>query len=90
VKTLSVYDKTQNACHKLNADAYLLQVKGKKKLRQFSPCEKSLVLLDALRNETHFGTAMMNASRTHCNCHNWLSEQGLWDMCFDDTAKKAG
>jgi hypothetical protein len=87
---LSVYDKIQNACHQLNADAYTLQVSGRKtKLRHFSPCEKSLVLLACLRENTHFGTAMMQASMTHCLCHNGLSEDGLYAMCFDDTAKKA-
>ena len=85
---LSVEDKIQNACFQLNHDAYVLQSKNKKHLRQFSPCEKSLVLLACLREQTHFGMAMAVASRTHCNCHNALSEDGLWSMCFDDTARK--
>lgn len=85
---LSVEDKIQNACFQLNHDAYVLQSKNKKHLRQFSPCEKSLVLLACLREQTHFGMAMAVASRTHCNCHNNLSEDGLWSMCFDDTARK--
>ena len=85
---LTVYDKIQNACFQLNHDAYILQSKAKKHMRQFSPCEKSLVLLDCLREETHFGMAMAVASRTQCNCHNNLSEDGLWAMCFDDTARK--
>jgi len=85
---LSVEDKIQNACFQLNHDAYVLQSK-KKHLRQFSPCEKSLVLLACQREGTHFGMAMAVASRTHCNCHNNLPESGLWDMCFDDTARKA-
>lgn len=85
---LSVYDKIQNACFQLNHDAYILQSSQKKHMRQFSPCEKSLVLLACLREETHFGMAMAVASRTQCNCHNNLSEDGLWAMCFDDTARK--
>lgn len=85
---LSVEDKIQNACFQLNHDAYVLQSENKKHLRQFSPCEKSLVLLECLREQTHFGMAMAVASRTHCNCHNALSEDGLWSMCFDDTARK--
>ena len=85
---LSVYDKIQNACFQLNHDAYILQSSQKKHMRQFSPCEKSLVLLACLREETHFGMAMAVASRTQCNCHNSLSEDGLWAMCFDDTARK--
>lgn len=85
---LSVYDKIQNACFQLNHDAYILQSSKKKHMRQFSPCEKSLVLLDCLREETHFGMAMAVASRTQCNCHNNLTEDGLWAMCFDDTARK--
>ena len=85
---LSVYDKIQNACFQLNHDAYILQSSQKKHMRQFSPCEKSLVLLECLREETHFGMAMAVASRTHCNCHNNLSEDGLWAMCFDDTARQ--
>ena len=85
---LTIYDKIQNACHQLNSDAYILQVKGKKRLRQFMPCEKSLVLLACLREETHFGMAVAVASRTKCNCHNALTEEVLWSMCFDDTAKK--
>lgn len=85
---LSVEDKIQNACFQLNHDAYVLQSKNKKHLRQFSPCEKSLVLLECLREQSHFGMAMAVASRTHCNCHNNLPESGLWDMCFDDTARK--
>jgi len=85
---LTVYDKIQNACFQLNHDAYILQSKAKKHMSQFSPCEKSLVLLDCLREETHFGMAMAVASRTQCNCHNNLSEDGLWAMCFDDTARK--
>lgn len=84
----SVYDKIQNACFQLNADAYAKQSGKNKKLRQFTPCAKSIVLLECLREETHFGTAMSIAARTSCDCHNGLSEQGLWDMCFDDTAKK--
>jgi hypothetical protein len=86
---LSVEDKIQNACFQLNHDAYVLQSKTKKRMRQFSPCEKSLVLLACQREGTHFGMAMAVASRTHCNCHNNLPESGLWDMCFDDTARKA-
>ena len=85
---LSVYDKIQNACFQLNHDAYILQSSQKKHMRQFSPCEKSLVLLACLREETHFGMAMAVASRTQCNCHNSLSEDGLWAMCFDDMARK--
>lgn len=85
---LSVYDKIQNACFQLNHDAYILQSSQKKHMRQFSPCEKSLVLLACLREETHFGMAMAVASRTQCNCHNNLPEDGLWAMCFDDTARK--
>ena len=85
---LSVYDKIQNACFQLNHDAYILQSSQKKHMRQFSPCEKSLVLLACLREETHFGMAMAVASRTQCNCHNNLSEDGLWAMCFDDTARQ--
>lgn len=85
---LSVYDKIQNACFQLNHDAYILQSSQKKHMSQFSPCEKSLVLLECLREETHFGMAMAVASRTHCNCHNNLSEDGLWAMCFDDTARQ--
>ena len=85
---LSVYDKIQNACFQLNHDAYILQSKTKKHMRQFSPCEKSLVLLACLREETHFGMAMAVASRTQCNCHNNLPEDGLWSMCFDDTARQ--
>lgn len=84
---LSISDKIQNACFQLNADAYALQIKGKKRLRQFSPCEKSLVLLACLRKETHFGTAMLQASMTHCNCHNDLSQDALFSMCFDNTAR---
>ena len=85
---LSVYDKIQNACFQLNHDAYILQSSQKKHMRQFSPCEKSLVLLACLREETHFGMAMAVASRTQCNCHNNLSEDGLWARCFDDTARQ--
>ena len=85
---LSVYDKIQNACFQLNHDAYILQSSQKKHMRQFSPCEKSLVLLACLREETHFGMAMAVASRTQCNCRNNLPEDGLWAMCFDDTARK--
>lgn len=85
---LTVYDKIQNACHQLNSDAYALQIKNKKRLRQFLPCEKSLVLLACLREETHFGMAVAVASRTKCNCHNTTTEEMLWSMCFDDTAKK--
>ena len=84
----SVYDKIQNACFQLNHDAYILQSSQKKHMRQFSPCEKSLVLLECLREETHFGMAMAVASRTHCNCHNNLSEDGLWAMCFNETARQ--
>jgi hypothetical protein len=83
----SVYDKIQNACFQLNADAYAKQA-SKHKVRQFTPCAKSVILLDCLRDDTHFGTAMAVASRTVCDCHNKLSEQSLWDMCFDDTARR--
>jgi hypothetical protein len=85
---LTVYDKIQNACHQLNSDAYTLQIKNKKRLRQFLPCEKSLVLLTCLREDTHFGMAVAVAAITKCNCHNALTEEMLWSMCFDDTAKK--
>lgn len=84
----TVEDKIQNACFQLNHDAYILQSKNKKRLRQFLPCEKSLVLLACLREQTHLGMAMAVASRTQCNCHNSLSEDKLWSMCFDDTARQ--
>ena len=85
---LTVYDKIQNACFQLNHDAYVLQVKNKKRLRQFAPCEKSLVLLACLREETHFGTAMMHAAMTHCNCHQGVNEDQLYAMCFDSVARE--
>ena len=83
----TVEDKIQNACFQLNHDAYVLQSKNKKHLRQFTPCQKSLVLLDCLREGTHFGTAMMTASLTWCPCHNGLSEDNLYALCFDSTAR---
>jgi len=84
---LSVYDKIQNACFQLNHDAYDLQSK-KHRVRHFAPCEKSLVLLDCLREGTHFGMAVAVAARTKCDCHNTLTEENLWAMCFDDTARQ--
>lgn len=84
---ISIYDKIQNACFQLNHDAWLLQ--SKKKIRQFNPCAKARVLLKSLDNQSHFESAMTEASTTPCNCHNSLSLDGLYAMCFDDTSKNA-
>lgn len=84
---ITVNEKIQNACFQLNHDAYILQSKKNKKLREFIPCEKSLILLDCQRENGHFGTAILKASVTHCDCHNSLSESKLFEMCLDDTAR---
>ena len=84
----TVDEKIQNACFQLNHDAYIVQSKTNPRMRRFSPCEKSLVLLACLREGMHFGEEMLRASITHCNCHNALSQDGLYALCFDDTARK--
>ena len=87
----TIEEKVQNACHRLNAEAYETQVianKGKA-LKQFNPCAKSLELLKALSEGSHFGTAHAMAVATQCGCHNGLSEQQLMDYEYDPTYKLA-
>jgi hypothetical protein len=88
-KVVPTYDKIQNAAHRLNADAYRLQMKGRDKpLKHFDPCPRSLVLLDCLREAGHLGTAMANASLTCCDCHPGLDLDGLYKMSLDDSARR--
>lgn len=85
MELLSTYDKVQNACHHLNADAYRKfgVVKG-----QFTPCAKADFLIAAQRKEMHFGTMIAEATQVHCPCHGDLTVDGLYTLCFDDTAKR--
>ena len=87
----SVYDKVQNACHRLNAEAYEAQfiANGKRPLKQFTPCAKAVELLKALQPGKHFGMQEAIAARTVCGCHNGLSHDELMSYEYDDTYRKA-
>jgi hypothetical protein len=84
-------ERIQNASHRLNAEAYEMQViaNGNKPLKQFSPCEKSVMLLKALREGVHITIATQDAARTYCACHKELDFNGLLNYEFDPTYKEA-
>jgi len=84
---LSVYDKIQNACYHLNHDALVYQTQQSKKFKQFQPCAKAIYLLEALRDNKHFGTAITTAILIQCGCHPALTYNQLLDMCFNESAK---
>jgi len=86
----TVEDKVQNACHRLNAEAYEYQFLARgKQLKIFTPCAKAEVLMSVLRQGVHFGTAHLTAARTICPCHASLTEQGLMAMEYDPAYKIA-
>lgn len=87
----SVEEKVQNACHRLNAEAYEHQVLANKghALKQFTPCPKAEALMQVIRKGVHFGTAHIIAARTICPCHNSLSEYDLTKYECDPTYKEA-
>ncbi|MFA6204309.1 MAG: hypothetical protein WC710_14120 [Gallionella sp.] len=84
-------EKVQNACHRLNAEAYEKQVLAVKgwKLKQFNPCAKAEQLMAAIRKGDHFGTCHMRAAQTHCECHPSLTEAQLMAYEYDETYKLA-
>jgi hypothetical protein len=87
---LSISDKVLNACHRLNAEAYEMQVIARgKPLTQFIPCAKAEELMSVIRKGMHFGTANIKAHQTICGCHNYLTFQDLLNYEMDDTYKKA-
>lgn len=87
----STREKVENACHRLNAEAYECQVLAHngRKLRQFTPCAKAEVLMDHLRKGTHFGSCHALAAVTICPCHGSLSDSQLMDYEYDETYKLA-
>ncbi len=84
-------EKVENACHRLNAEAYEQQrlASSAHTLRHFTPCDKAEVLMRHLRKDEHFGTCHMLASITACPCHRELDERGLMDYEYDETFKLA-
>jgi len=86
----TVYEQVQNACWRLNAEAYEQQVLAKgKRLKQFYPCEKAEALMAAIRTDEHLGTAQSIADYTQCACHNDLPPDELMAYRFDDTYRIA-
>lgn len=91
MRLYTIEEKVQNACHRLNAEAYEVQVLAKKggRLKQFTPCAKALVLLRCLSHGDHFGTAHLKAVLMPCDCHHNLTETQLMDYEYDETFKIA-
>ena len=91
MKLTSVYNKVQNVCHRLNAEAYEQQfiANGNRPLKHFTPCAKAVELLKVLDQGKHFGTQEAIAARTVCGCHNGLSRDELISYEYDDTYRRA-
>ena len=88
--TTPTIKKVTNACHRLNAEAYVQQVKAHgKALRHFTPCAKAEALMAHIRTGKHFGTCHMEASVTICPCHNSLTESQLMEYEYDPTYREA-
>ena len=86
---MTKYDRLQNCAHRLNYDAHKQQMKGRsKRLRQFTPCAKSLRIIECMNEDGHIGVALMEAAQIPCSCHSGLTEEQLVDMSFDDAAKR--
>jgi len=92
MKISTTYEKVQNACHRLNAEAYEVQMMaytGKGQLKHFTPCAKAEALMQHVRTGKHFGVCHAEAAITHCPCHNDLTERQLMDYEYDETYKLA-
>lgn len=83
--------KAENACYRLNAEAYEHQALQTKRhtLKQFSPCPKAEQLAQVWRKDLHFGTAHAMANAAQCACHNHLTERELANYEFDETFRLA-
>lgn len=79
-ETLGKYQRYQNAAHILNKQAYEQQAK-KRKVKQFHPCEKSLVLIRADQSQPASITEL-ECIYTHCTCHPDLTMDDLLEMEF--------
>mgnify|MGYP001025863299 FL=1 len=77
-------EKVLNACHRLNAEAFVMQGRAR-----FVPCQKAETLMTVIRNGAHFGTAHLRASIAICPCHNDMSEQELMEYEHDPTFRLA-
>lgn len=84
-------EKVLNACHRLNAEAYEMQVIANRMrpLKQFTPCYKAEELMKVIRDGKHFGKAHMMAELTSCPCHNSMTPAQLMDYEYDETYKLA-
>lgn len=87
----SVEDKVLNACHRLNAEAYVFQVKANKgmPLKHFIPCSKAEALMSVIRKGEHFGMAHEKANREYCSCHRSMTDAELMKYEHDPTYRGA-
>ena len=83
----TTYQKVQRACAILNHEAYKKQ-SSKGKVKQFTPCAKAESMINDCREERAFLLILANADNTQCDCHRTLTQNQLFDMCFDGGYQK--
>lgn len=89
--TMGKWERLQNAAHRLNAEAYVMQIaerKGKP-LKQFSPCPKATILTAACSDKRVMSLIENEVALTHCRCHSGLTINKLMDYEFDPTYRVA-
>jgi hypothetical protein len=82
----SARTKCQNAAFRLQHEAYVLQSK-RGNVRQFHPCPKGLIYSAELaRDEIRpLSLLWLEASLTHCKCHQGMSQGDLMSYEMDST-----
>jgi len=87
----NIYDRVQNTCHRLNAEAYETQViaNNRKPIKKFTPCARAVELMKVITENKHMGETLMYAGKINCGCHTGLSEGELMKYGFDPTYKIA-
>jgi len=81
----TLYRRYEWISHRLETEAYKLQMKGRNKpLKQFIPCKKALVFTSAMASSAGIvaGVVIPAASSAICACHPGLSEADLWNLYY--------
>jgi len=78
------YDRYNKLAFQLNHEAYLQQMdkNGGRKLKQFVPCAKAVILTASLSKRPIPVTSEVIpvAGKTACSCHSGLNENDLYKM----------